>query len=126
MVLNFCLFERFFSWMHWVSIAFAWAFSSCSEQNCSEQGLLFVAACGVFHCGDFSCCRARALGPQPSVVAAPGLTSCGMWEQSLQCMGFIVPQHVESYRNRDQTRVPCITSWIFIHCTTGEVLLEDF
>ena len=78
--------ERFFSWLHWVFIAFAWAFSGCSE-----QGQPFFAVCGAFHCGDFSCCRARALGPQPPVVAAPGPTSCGTWEQSLQCMGFTVP-----------------------------------
>ena len=29
------------------------------------------------HCGDFSCCGARALGAQASVVVAHGLSSCG-------------------------------------------------
>ena len=53
------------------------AFSSCSE-----QGLLFVAVRGLLiawasHCGGFSCCGARALGVQASVVAACGLSSCG-------------------------------------------------
>ena len=38
------------------------------------------------HCGGFSCCRARALGPQASVVAACGLRSCGM--QALEHVGF--------------------------------------
>ena len=35
--------------------------------------------CGAraFHCGGFSCCGARALGTQASVVAARGLSSCG-------------------------------------------------
>ena len=35
--------------------------------------------CGarVSHCGGFSCCGARALGAQASVVAACGLNSCG-------------------------------------------------
>ena len=27
------------------------------------------------HCGGFSCCEARALGAQASVVAAPGLST---------------------------------------------------
>ena len=30
------------------------------------------------HCGGFSCCGAQALGAQASVVAAHGLSSCGM------------------------------------------------
>ena len=29
------------------------------------------------HCGGFSCCAARALGAQASVVVARGLSSCG-------------------------------------------------
>ena len=29
------------------------------------------------HCGGFSCCEARALGAQASVVVAHGLSSCG-------------------------------------------------
>ena len=35
--------------------------------------------CGVraSHCGGFSCCGARAVGTQASVVAALGLSSCG-------------------------------------------------
>ena len=31
------------------------------------------------HCGGISCCRARALGTQASVVVAHGLSSCGLW-----------------------------------------------
>ena len=51
----------------------AWAFSSCSEQGlttlcCSAQ---------ASYCGGFSCCRARALGAQASVVVARRLSSCG-------------------------------------------------
>ena len=35
--------------------------------------------CGAWasHCGGFSCCGARALGMQASVVVACGLSSCG-------------------------------------------------
>ena len=31
------------------------------------------------HCGDFFCCRARALGTRASVVVALGLSGCGSW-----------------------------------------------
>ena len=31
------------------------------------------------HCGGFSCCGARALVAQASVVVAPRLSSCGSW-----------------------------------------------
>ena len=50
----------FFFWLHWV----------------------FIAACGlslVVASGGFSCCGARALGAQASVVAAHGLSSCSPW-----------------------------------------------
>ena len=35
--------------------------------------------CGAWpsHCGGFSCCRARAVGAQASLVAVRGLSSCG-------------------------------------------------
>ena len=35
----------------------------------------------VSHCDGFSCCGARALGVQASVVVARGLSSCGMRAQ---------------------------------------------
>ena len=39
----------------------------------------YFLRCGAWasHCGGFSCCGARALGTQDSVVAAQGLSSCG-------------------------------------------------
>ena len=42
--------------------------------------------CGVraSHCRGFSCCRARALGAQASVVVARGLSSCGLWALELR------------------------------------------
>ena len=54
-------------------------------------GLSLVAAsggysslrCVGFSLGGFSCCRARALGAQASVVVALGLSSCGSW--ALEC-----------------------------------------
>ena len=41
-----------------------------------EQALLCCGA-QASHCGGFSCCGARTLGVQASVVAARGLSSCG-------------------------------------------------
>ena len=47
--------------------------------------------CGVraSHCSGFSCCGARALGTQASVVVARGLSSCGgrALEHSLSSCG---------------------------------------
>ena len=48
--------------------------SSC----CGEQGLFSHCGAQASHCHDFSCCRARALGPRASVVApcAPHVIPC--------------------------------------------------
>ena len=53
----------------------------------SHDALFFLAALDL-HCrawassyGGFSCCGARALGVQASVVVVHGLNSCGMWAQ---------------------------------------------
>ena len=53
-----------------------WAFSSCGEGRARS-----TLHCGAWasHCGGFSCCGARALGAQASVVVAPGFSSCGSW-----------------------------------------------
>ena len=53
----------------------AQAFSSCGE-----RGLLFTLCCSVraSHWGGFSWFGARALGMWASVVAACGLSSCGL------------------------------------------------
>ena len=49
------------------------AFSSCGE-----WGLILVAVHRLL-IAVASCCRARALGTQASVVVAHGLSSCGSW-----------------------------------------------
>ena len=46
-----------------------------------------------------------------------GFSICGTWAQKLWCMGLVALQHVESSLTRDWTCVPCIDSWIIIHCT---------
>ena len=40
--------------------------------SCGKQGPLSGWGAQASHCGGFSCCRARALCPQTSGVAAPG------------------------------------------------------
>ena len=50
----------------------------------------------------------------------------GARARSLQCTGLAAPWHVEFPQTRDQTRVPCIGRWIFIHCTTKELHLFFF
>ena len=54
------------------------AFSSCGKRA--------TLRCGAraSHCRGFSCCRARALGAQASVVVARGLSSCGLWALELR------------------------------------------
>ena len=42
-----------------------------------RAGATLRCGAGASHCGGFSCCRARALGAQASVVVAHGLSSCG-------------------------------------------------
>ena len=44
-----------------------------------QAGATLHCSAQASHCGGFSCCRARALGVQASVVAARGLSSCGSW-----------------------------------------------
>ena len=49
------------------SLLLLWLFSSCRERD-------LLSSCGAqtSHCGGWSCCGARALGP-------PGSSSCGSW-----------------------------------------------
>ena len=54
----------------------------CSRafSSCSEQGLLFVAACGLLIAVASPIAdRAQALGARASVVVSRGLSSCGFW-----------------------------------------------
>ena len=53
-------------WLFWVFIT-AWVFSSCGK-----WGLLSSCRAQVFHCSDFSCCRARAVG-------CACVSGCGSW-----------------------------------------------
>ena len=66
-------------------------FSAALGLRCCAGAFLWLQlagatlSCGVqpSHCGDFSCCRAQALGAWASVVVAHGLSSCG--SQALEC-----------------------------------------
>ena len=51
----------------------------CCMRTLQLRGVGTTPCCGEWasHCGDFSCCRARALGAWASVVVAQRLSSCG-------------------------------------------------
>ena len=51
----------------------------CVRAFSSWAGATLCCGSWAFHCSGFSCCGARALGTQPSVVVARGLSSCGSW-----------------------------------------------
>ena len=69
--------------------------------------LVFVAVCGH---------SLVAAGGDYSLAVARGLSNCG-W---LSC-GLITARHVQSFRTRDRTHVPCIGKQILHHWTTREV-----
>ena len=50
-----------------------------ASSSSGEWELLFVAVRRLLIVMAFSCCGARALGAQASVVVARGLSSCGPW-----------------------------------------------
>ena len=76
-----CKYRLFCSFLKNLFILFLAALGLC----CCVQAFLQLwragatLRCGVWasHCGGFSCCGARALGAQASVVAACGLSGCG-------------------------------------------------
>ncbi|XP_054941306.1 PHD finger-like domain-containing protein 5A isoform X1 [Physeter macrocephalus] len=47
------------------------------EKDLRPAGATLRCSRWGFHCGGFSCCRARAVGVRASVVVARGLSSCG-------------------------------------------------
>ena len=71
-------------------LIYLFLFSGCVESSLLRVGFLLRRAgatlrCGAraSHGGGFSCCGARALGAQASVVVAHGLSSCG--SRALEC-----------------------------------------
>ena len=42
--------------------------------------------------------------------------------QTFWVKGLVAPRRVKLYHTRDQTQVPCVSSWILSHWTTREVL----
>ena len=97
--------DRFFCcfWLHWVFVAFVWAFSSCGE-----QGLLFVAVHRL-------------------LIVVACLVEHRLWVHRLQELwhtDLVGPWHVESTGPRDWTYIPSIGKYILIYCTMREVLLQ--
>ena len=67
--LFFCLFIYF--WLCWVFVA------ARGLSQLRRAGATLRCDARASHCGGFSCCGARALGAQASVVVVRGLSSCG-------------------------------------------------
>lgn len=80
------------------------------SSSCIRQELL--PSCRASHCGGFSCGEAQALGS---------------WAQKLWCMDLIAPQHVGSFRTRNQTHVSLIgrQSLYYSHQESPKPLLKD-
>ena len=72
----FYLFTYF--WLRWVFVA------ARGLSLVEESGATLRCGARASHCSGFSCCGARALGAQASVVVARGLSSCG--SQALERM----------------------------------------
>ena len=68
---NIMLWFFFFFWLHWVFVA------ACGLSLVAASGATLRCGARASHCGGFSCCGARALDTQASVVVAWGLSSCG-------------------------------------------------
>ena len=62
----------FYFWLRWVFVA------ACGLSLVAASGGTLRRGAQASHCGGFSCCGARALGAQASVVVARGLSSCGL------------------------------------------------
>ena len=58
-------------WLHWVFVA------ACGFLQLRQAGATLPCGVRASRCDGFSCCGARALGAQASVVVARGLSSCG-------------------------------------------------
>ena len=83
LVINFIYLFIYF-WLHWVFVAV------CGHTlQLQRVGATLRCGAQASHCGDFSCCGARALGVWASVVVAHRLSSCGSWalERKLSSCG---------------------------------------
>ena len=88
-VLNMCQAFFFFFFLFLFYLFFGCVGSSLLHAGFLQlQRVGATLPCGAWasHCGGFSCCRARALGTQASVVAACGLSSCST--RALERTGF--------------------------------------
>ena len=67
-------------WLLWVFVAACWV------SLMAVKGATLFCCAQASHCGGFSCCGAPVPGTWASVLAAQGLSSCGVW--ALELMGF--------------------------------------
>ena len=80
--------------------------------RCAERGPLSRRGAQASHCSGFSCCRARALGVQASVVVTPGLSGlCSIVAAHRLCYS---PSR-GIFPNQTRTRVSRIGRGILYH-----------
>ena len=104
---------------YFVSIQIIYFIFGCDGSSLLHKGFLqlqraeaaFVVMCRLL-IALTSSCRAQALGPQASVVAACGLRSCDARAVS--------PRHVESSQTKDQMSGLGSARWILNNWTTRE------
>ena len=99
----------------WILSLAALGLSCCVQavSSCREQGLLFVAVC-------------RLLIAVASLAGSRhvGFSSFSVWAQQLWHSGLVMPWHVKSSQNRDQTCGPCFGRQILNHCLLGSPEIE--
>ena len=88
-----------------------------ASSSCGEQGLLFVAVCGLLIAVASLVVEHGLLthGPQQLWLAGSRAQAQQLWHT-----GLAAPRHVGSSRTRAQTHVPCIGRQILNHCATRE------
>ena len=90
----FFLIYLFVSWLCWVFIA------ACGlSVNCGEWGLCSSCRARASHCSGFSCCQARAVSAQASVVVAHRLrcpVACGIFPDQRSNLHCTLHQQVDS------------------------------
>ena len=97
-------------WVFVAALAFLWLRQVVASLRCGAW---------ASYCGDFSCCRAQALGHVDSVAVAPGLLSTGsiVWH-----MGLVAPRQSGLFPDQGSNQCSLHCRWILNHWTTREVL----
>ena len=74
---NIYLFNKFIYFIYLFLASLGLCCCTRAFSSCGGRGASLCCGSRASHCGGFSCCGARALGAQASVVVAHRLRSCG-------------------------------------------------